>query len=916
VLPDAKTPNSPDWWLLRLGARLGGDIPRMDRLDDYWRGNHPLPFGNMKMREAYRKFQKQSKTNFCKLVAESVVERLKVTGFRTGGDGSETLDKQAWGWWQSNHLDADSGLVHRAAIVMSRAYVIVGEDPDHPGQPLVTGEDPRQVIHESSPTNRRKRLAALKTWWDDINSRQQAVLYLPDSIHYYRGRTQKQPPTNMWTQAAWEPDVSDDYPDGYAVNTLGEVPVVPFMCCPDLGGNTLGEFEDVLPVQDRINTEVLDRMVISTMQAYRQRWATGVDLTDENGNPAGGFDPGADLLWNVADDAAKFGEFQPADLTSVLKAVEADVQHLAAITRTPPHYLLGSIINAPLALDTVIPTPDGRTTMGDVSIGDAVFDETGTVQKVTAISPIFVDRDCYRVVFSDGTSVVADGAHLWTTTHFSDPQRPYWRPTRGTGYTGKQLRGAFRETSTVTTEQIAASLRTSMGTNNHFIEVAGPPDGPEREYLIHPYVLGVWLGDGDRVNGLITSHVDDAAEMATHLRDCGERVDVRPYTDHEHRNCMHICIRHDPDLCPYGHDRGQPKGTHTISRHCMECDRVRQLDKYHGRPSQLPARSNRSFVARLKLAGLWKNKHIPEEYFHGSFKQRLALLQGLMDTDGTVKRGQGGMELGFHDERLSTDAARLIQSLGHKVMLRKGRFTSKSKGIAGDRWRLVWSARDPVFRLARKAALQNTEFSSSGQQKVFQRFIVSCDPVDSVPVRCITVTGPSHLFCVTDAFIATHNSGDALAAAETGLTSKVTERSAEFGESWETVYQLAGMVQGKTVPDDCEVIWQDPQFRTLMEMAAANVQLVTAGVPWRTRMSLLPFTPSQIDRMQSERASDAMLNSILSPPAAPFNAPKPAGAPGGAAVPAQAVARAMGLPAGSAAAERVRPSGPAISSQP
>jgi hypothetical protein len=144
-------------------------------------------------------------------------------------------------------------------------------------------------------------------------------------------------------------------------------------------------------------------------------------------------------------------------------------------------------------------------------------------------------------------------------------------------------------------------------------------------------------------------------------------------------------------------------------------------------------------------------------------------------------------------------------------------------------------------------------------------------------------------------------SGDALAAAETGLTSKVTERSAEFGESWETVYQLAGMVQGKTVPDDCEVLWADPQFRTLMEMAAANVQLVTAGVPWRTRMSLLPFTPSQIDRMSSERAADAMLNSILSPPTAPFNAPKPAGAPGGAAVPAQAVARAIGAPSGSAA---------------
>ncbi len=498
MLPDATTPNTPAWWLLRLGQRLEADAPRLDRLDQYWRGNHPLPFGNRKMREAYRRFQDQSRTNFCKLVAESVTERLKVTGFRTGGDGSETLDKEAWGWWQSNHLDADSGLVHRAAIVMSRAYVIVGEDPDHPGRPLVTGEDPRQVIHESSPTNRRKRLAALKTWWDDVATRQLAVLYLPESIHYYRGRVQKEPPTNPWTAALWEPDTSDDYPDGTAVNKFGEVPVVPFMNCPDLGGNTLGEFEDCTPIQDRINTEVLDRMVVSTMQAYRQRWATGVDLTDEQGNPQGGFDPGADMLWNVPDDAAKFGEFQPADLTQMLKAVEADVQHFAAITRTPPHYLLGSIINA---------------------------------------------------------------------------------------------------------------------------------------------------------------------------------------------------------------------------------------------------------------------------------------------------------------------------------------------------------------------------------------------------------------------------SGDALAASETGLTSKVIERSTEFGQSWETVYQLAGLIQGSAIPDECEVIWQDPQFRTLMEMSAASVQLVTAGVPWRTRMSLLDFTPSQIDRMQSERASDALMNAVFAPPALAPSGTRPPGGQGGAAVPAQAVARSAGLPAGSAAAASSVPGG-------
>jgi hypothetical protein len=484
VLDHASEPGHPDWWLLRLGKKLDKDRERFDRLDSYWRGDAPLPFGNQKMREAYRRFQEQAKTNFMKLVAESVIERLKVTGFRTGTAGNETLDKDAWGWWQSNHLDSDSGLVHRAAIIMSRAYVIVGEDPDRPGRPKVTGEDPRQVIHEAAPDDRRNIVAAIKTWFDDTQNRQIAVVYMPDTVYYYRSVKQtQQPQPNMFAGSSkWEVD-DTDFEDGSAHNPLGIVPVVPFLNCPDLNGNTLGEFESETPIQDRINTEVLDRLVISAMQAYRQRWATGVDLSDENGNPSGGFDPGADLLWNVSDERAKFGEFSPADIAGVLKAVDTDVQHLAAITRTPPHYLLGAMINA---------------------------------------------------------------------------------------------------------------------------------------------------------------------------------------------------------------------------------------------------------------------------------------------------------------------------------------------------------------------------------------------------------------------------SGDALAAAETGLTSKVIERATEFGESWELVYQLAGKVMGKEIPDDCEVVWQNPQFRTLTELAAANVQLQTAGVPWRTRMELLDFTPAQIDRMQAERASDALLAAVTAPPA-----PGPVqGPPGGAAAEASRSARAA-LPVGS-----------------
>ena len=366
------TPEPGDelWWLLRLGKRLEGDLPRLNRLDSYWRGEPPLPYGNRKMREAYRRLQRQARTNFCELVAETLLERMKVMGFRSGTDSApdvprpgaltlpghntgpvDEVDKQAWDWWQRNNLDADAGLVHRAAVVMSRSYVIAGlndhdeDDLSTTPKVLVTPEDPRQVIHEASPENRRKILAALKTWWDDVESCQFAVLYLPDSICYFRTTNRsKDDTTPLWDLRAWDIDDSE-YPDGVADNPLGRPPVVPFINRPDMSGFGLGEFETVTDIQDRINTQVLDRLVVSAMQAYRQRWATGIDATDENGNPDADFDPGADLLWAVPDPDAKFGEFNPTDLSSLLKAVEADVAHLAAITRTPPSYLLAGIVN-------------------------------------------------------------------------------------------------------------------------------------------------------------------------------------------------------------------------------------------------------------------------------------------------------------------------------------------------------------------------------------------------------------------------------------------------------------------------------------------------------------------------------------------------------------------------------------------
>jgi Phage portal protein, SPP1 Gp6-like len=347
LLNDTQTPRSPDWWLLRLGHKLENEINRMNRLDAYRVGQPPIPTGNHKMRETYRRFQHLSRTAFAGLVVETVLERLKIVGFRTGAAETQDEDRTAWEWWQQNHMDADSGLVHRAAVTMSRAYVSIGRDEDNPGKPLVCGEDPRQTIHEASPTNRRKLLAVMKAYWDDIYGCHRAVVTLPKTIFYFKTVSsvkQEVGAGQLYQAQQWQVD-TDQYPEGSAPNELGECPYVVFVNRPDLAGHGTGEFEDVIDVLGRIDTTVLDRMVISAMQAYRQRWATGVDNRDKNGQPIDTYEPGADLLWEVPDAGAKFGDFDAADLSPIIKSIESDVQYLAAVTRTPPHYLLAGITN-------------------------------------------------------------------------------------------------------------------------------------------------------------------------------------------------------------------------------------------------------------------------------------------------------------------------------------------------------------------------------------------------------------------------------------------------------------------------------------------------------------------------------------------------------------------------------------------
>ncbi|MEO6467491.1 MAG: phage portal protein, partial [Acidimicrobiia bacterium] len=130
----------------------------------------------------------------------------------------------------------------------------------------------------------------------------------------------------------------------------GVVPVVEYTANPRLSpspyGGGVAEFEQVIDIQNRINETVFGRLLAMHFSAFRQKWATGLDIPkDENGAPIEPFNAAVGKLWATASENVKFGEFGEHTLTNYLAAAEADVQHLAAISKTPPHYLLGKMIN-------------------------------------------------------------------------------------------------------------------------------------------------------------------------------------------------------------------------------------------------------------------------------------------------------------------------------------------------------------------------------------------------------------------------------------------------------------------------------------------------------------------------------------------------------------------------------------------
>ena len=352
-----------------------------------------------------------------------------------------------------------------------------------------------------------------------------------------------------------------------------------------------------------------------------------------------------------------------------------------------------------LSVYTPIPTPNGWTVMGDLDVGDFVLGDDGRPVRVVRTTKVMYGHDCYRMRFSDGAEIICDADHQWVTR--DEKARQSHRNAVVAGRVEERelaLRGADQ-----------SHLRTypSSKTTREIAESLRAEKGARANHSV-------------------------AVAAALALPEIPLPID--PYVlgvwlgdGHSYWGKITCADREIID---------------EIERRGHDC--TKHATRYEWGVAGLKT--------PLRVNGLLQNKHVPERYFRASEGQRLDLLRGLMDTDGYATKA-GTCEFTSTNKRLADAVFELVASLGMAPTMGEGRATLKGKDC-GPKYRVRFRPTVRVFWLARKHERCQTPIRPS----CGYRRIVACDPVESVPVRCIQVENESHQYLCGREMIPTHNS--------------------------------------------------------------------------------------------------------------------------------------------------------------
>jgi hypothetical protein len=386
---------------------------RVRLLRCYMDGNAPLPEGAEGCREAYQAFQKKARTNVGEIIVEAVTERIIPSGFTL--NGADEDDDQLRKIFTGNRLQIGFADVLRDMTGLSAGYMMVSEAA--PGKALITCERPEQAITDQDPARPDMVRAGLKVYRDAVAETDTAYLHLPGAVHTYK-RPFRDPLTQekrviTRIQGDWA------YVDS-AETGLNFVPMFPFL---NRGG--MGEFEPHLDIIDRYNWNVLQRLVITASQAYRQRAVKAIDGQPLPQQDADGNDIDYDKIFAQAPGALwelppgfDLWESGQTDLSQILNATKDDLRDLAAVTRTPLPMLLPEGANqtaagAMLAKEGLILKATDRRKRADVALtaalGAAKAIEDGLADIVEGVEVIWEPIERYTLAeISDATSKIGD----------------------------------------------------------------------------------------------------------------------------------------------------------------------------------------------------------------------------------------------------------------------------------------------------------------------------------------------------------------------------------------------------------------------------------------------------------------------------------------------------------------------------
>jgi phosphate starvation-inducible PhoH-like protein len=374
----------------------------------------------------------------------------------------------------------------------------------------------------------------------------------------------------------------------------------------------------------------------------------------------------------------------------------------------------GVIEVAPLAymrgraqtLSTKVLTPNGFEAIGDLKIGDFVIGSDGRPTKVLGIYPQGF-KEIYRVHTQDGSSTLASGDHLWAVH------------TRGDKRRGKPAR-------VLQTKEMIGNLRAAHYHRYELPLLSAPVQFESQPVPLDPYALGLLLGDGCISRRTSPTFATNDPELLSAFERLVPDITVRKKSSESGFDYLLV---------------GRVGST---------------------------GRSKNRIIEALRQLGLLgtksDDKYVPVEYLRNSPEVRLAVLQGLLDTDGGPVTQDGRtcrVQYGTASEQLADDVTFLVQSLGGVVYRRTRKAQGRKPGLAHGRavhHRAVAHILDirlpegvVPFRLARKIA--KYDVSGGGRP---MRFIDRIEPAGTEEAACIQVAAEDSLYATED-FLLTHN---------------------------------------------------------------------------------------------------------------------------------------------------------------